>query len=74
MIRHLLDESISTYGMEGERLFDLEHLRVLNENSKVNISRKTVLYRIADNQAFKECFFCKASLGICNRIDSLGSH
>lgn len=74
MVRHLLEERISTYRMEGDRLFDVENLRVLNESSKVNISIKTVLYRISNSQTFKEHFFCKASFGICNRIDFLGSH
>lgn len=64
MVRHSRDE--------GESLFDLENLRVLNERSKVNI--KTVLYMASDSQTFEALFFCKASLGICSRIGFLGSH
>lgn len=73
MVRHLLEERVSTYRMEG-KVFDLENLRVSNESSNVNISIKNVLYRIPDRQAFKKHFFRKTSPGICNRIGFLGSH
>lgn len=62
MVRHLLEERVSTYRMEG-KVFDLENLRVSNESSNVNISIKNVLYRIPDSQAFKKHFFRKTSPG-----------
>lgn len=68
VLGHLLKERISTYWVEGERLFGLENLRLLNESSEVNISIEALLCRISDSLAFKERFFCKTSIGICSRI------
>lgn len=73
VLGHLLKERISTCWVEGERLFGLDNLRLLNESSEVDVSAEPLLCGISNSQAFKECFFCKASLGICSRIGFPGS-